>query len=184
MGFEEEFSGDYSADSSNTSDVAIVTIAKVVKASCMKKYLPKNFDFNRFYFISLYMILFTIGTVENICCLRALRRQAFRNRGAKLLLMNLTAANLTVALVVIPIEIVWRFTYVWPTNELGCRVLQFVRALGHYSTSMLLIVISIDRLVVLSKPFCRQSVGTIKCMLFVAWTVAIIFSSPHVSLIL
>lgn len=163
----------------NTSTA--LAIHEVVNSTCFERLMPANFAFNRFYFISIYVFLLTVGAIENFSALCALLEHRYRNRGSKLLLINLTVANLLMALIIIPIEIVWRITYVWPTGQAGCKILQFFRALGHYSTSMMLVVISIDRYLVLTKPFARQSIKTVVYLLIVAWTAAILLSLPQVS---
>lgn len=167
-------------DLSSAPNATSSTIAVVVR-SCVADIMPANFDLNRIYFISFYILLLTVGVVENVGALYQLFQHRFRNRGAKLILINLMAANLIVAVIIIPIEIVWRITYVWPTGLIGCKILQFFRALGHYSTSMMLVVISVDRYLILTKPFCHQSTNTVVIMLICAWLAAIILSSPQVS---
>lgn len=152
----------------------------VTNSTCAARLMPANFELNRFYFISIYFLLLTVGAVENFSALCTLLQHRYRNRGAKVLLISLTIANLIMALILIPIEIVWRITYVWPTGPLGCKILQFFRALGHYATSWMLVVISIDRYLVLTKPFARQSTKTVTYMVIFAWTAAVLLAIPQV----
>ena len=45
----------------------------------------------------------------------------------------------------IPTEVGWRLTSEWKAGDIGCRSFQFIRVFGLYASSMVLIVISIDR---------------------------------------
>ncbi|KAI1279537.1 Gonadotropin-releasing hormone II receptor [Halotydeus destructor] len=162
-------------------NVTSVAYAITERPSCISYFVPKTGDVYRIFFVLCYLVMLTIGTIENVGALVYLIRHRYRNHGSKILLINLTVANLIVADIIIPIEILWRVSYVWPTGPVGCKVLQYFRALGHYSTSMMLVAISVDRYIILTNPFCQHSTRNVRMMVLVAWLTAILFSIPQVS---
>ena len=148
--------------------------------SCILDLMPDNFQRYKFYFIACYCVLLVIGAIENIGALRALlikRRNG--NVTNTTLLIQLTIANMIVTFCIIPIEVAWRISLSWPTGEFGCKSLQFVRALGPYLSSMVLIGISLDRYMVLTKPFFRGRFWKRGIIIFV-WTASILLSLPQV----
>ena len=51
-----------------------------------------------------------------------------------------------VAYVTIPTEIAWNYYVRWLAGDVMCRLLMFMRILGLYASSCVLIIISVDRL--------------------------------------
>ncbi|KAI1279542.1 Gonadotropin-releasing hormone II receptor [Halotydeus destructor] len=147
--------------------------------SCITDLLPANFQVFKYYFIAAYVVLLIVGAVENLSALKELLSdQRRRNIVNTVLLINLTMANMIVTFAIIPIEIAWRISLSWPTGQVGCKVLQFVRALGPYLSSMILIGISLDRYLVLTRPFSRNGHWR-RGVVSSAWFFAIVFSLPQ-----
>ena len=76
------------------------------------------------------------------------------------LVFHLTIADFIVSGITMPLEAVWRFTlqvmmemimssilsyYQWYGDNMSCKMLMVVRALGYYLSSAILVNISIDR---------------------------------------
>ena len=61
------------------------------------------------------------------------------------LVFHLTIADCLVSFVTMPLEAAWRFTMQWKGDDLSCRVLMVVRALGYYLSSNMLLIICFDR---------------------------------------
>ena len=62
-----------------------------------------------------------------------------------ILVFHLTIADSLVSFVTMPLEAGWRWTMQWLLDDLSCRVLMVVRALGYYLSSNILVFICIDR---------------------------------------
>ena len=61
------------------------------------------------------------------------------------LVFHLTVADSIVSFVTMPLEAGWRYTMQWQADDLSCRVLMVVRALGYYLSSAMLVMLCIDR---------------------------------------
>ena len=62
-----------------------------------------------------------------------------------ILVFHLTIADSLVSFITMPLEAGWRLTMQWMLDDLSCRVLMVVRALGYYLSSNILVIICIDR---------------------------------------
>ena len=62
------------------------------------------------------------------------------------LVFHLTVADSIVSFVTMPLEAGWRYTMQWQADDLSCRVLMVVRALGYYLSSAMLVMLALDRL--------------------------------------
>ena len=60
-------------------------------------------------------------------------------------MFHLTIADSLVSFITMPLEAGWRFTMQWMLDDVSCRVLMVVRALGYYLSSNILVMICIDR---------------------------------------
>ena len=62
-----------------------------------------------------------------------------------LLVFHLTIADSLVSFITMPLEAGWKLTMQWMLDDVSCRVLMVVRALGYYLSSNILVMICIDR---------------------------------------
>ena len=60
-------------------------------------------------------------------------------------MFHLTIADCLVSFITMPLEAGWRLTMQWLLDDLSCRVLMVVRALGYYLSSNILVMICLDR---------------------------------------
>jgi gonadotropin-releasing hormone receptor len=58
---------------------------------------------------------------------------------------HLFIADLIVTFITIPMEIGWKFSVMWLAGDFGCRFLQFIRPLGIYLASFIIVFLSLDR---------------------------------------
>ena len=133
--------------------------------------------------ISVYSLFILIGGPANTRVLMILLRNNLYNKTRHhKLLLNLAIADTIVCLLMLPTEVGWRLTSVWKAGDVGCRSFQFVRVFGLYASSMVLIVISLDRYYAVVQPFTYSLIGSrINRMLVTAWLVSVLLSMPQVS---
>lgn len=148
--------------------------------------MPTDFYANASNTVIAYIVLFCIGAPGNLFVFisvgRDIWRRQLRRSRIKVLIWHLATADLFVAFVVIPIEVVWRMTVQWYGGNALCKLAQFFRAFGLYLSSMVIICISLDRCFAIVFPL--RVVGGMKrvrTMLVVAWSLSILFALPQVS---
>lgn len=130
----------------------------------------------------VYSIYFILGAPANTRVLYILlnNRLYLKSRHHKLL-TNLAAADTIVCLLQIPTEIIWRIVGDWYAGTIGCKIFAVYRVFGLYASSMILIVISIDRYYAVSHPFAYATMGSrMDIFLFTAWFVAFSLSLAQV----
>ncbi|XP_023341315.1 gonadotropin-releasing hormone receptor [Eurytemora carolleeae] len=127
--------------------------------------------------------LLITGLFLNTVSLSKLVRERFVERKKKrmsLLLIHLGIADLMVILLHTPLEIVWSVTVTWEGSNLLCKICIFARSMGFFLSSLIIMVISVDRLhAVLFPIHHRVSSGRTKLMLALAWVAAPILSIPQ-----
>lgn len=133
--------------------------------------------------ICVYSLFFVIGGPANTRVLLILLRNNLYNKSRHhTLLLNLVVADTIVCMLMLPTEVGWRLTAEWKAGDIGCRSFQFIRVFGLYASSMVLIVISIDRYYAVIQPFSYTLIGSkINKMLVLAWLVSVLLSVPQVS---
>lgn len=132
--------------------------------------------------ICVYSFFFLIGGPANTRVLSILlRNNLYAKTRHHMLLLNLAIADTIVCLLMLPTEVGWRLTSEWKAGDVGCRSFAFIRVFGLYASSMVLIVISIDRYYAVVQPFTYSLIGSrINKMLVTAWLMAILLSLPQV----
>ena len=96
--------------------------------------------------------LFSKGTPANNLSLTGnILRPAdfyFRSRtNVHFLVFHLTIADSIVCFITLPLEAAWRYTMQWRADNITCKVMMVVRALGYYLSSAILVNLCIDRCV-------------------------------------
>ena len=60
-------------------------------------------------------------------------------------MFHLTVADAMVSFITMPLEACWRFTMQWQADNITCKMLMVVRALGYYLSSAILVSLCLDR---------------------------------------
>ncbi|CAG9766857.1 unnamed protein product [Ceutorhynchus assimilis] len=130
--------------------------------------------------ILVYIILFLIAAVGNLTVFISLFRSRHRKSRISLMIRHLTVADLIVTFVMIPIEVGWRLTGRWMAGNVACKIIQFMRALGPYLSSNVLVCISLDRYFAVMYPL-RVNVARKrgKLMLLAAWGASLVYCLPQ-----
>lgn len=130
--------------------------------------------------VFITFILCGISTLCNLAVLWAARGQK-RKSHVRVLIINLTLADLLVTFIVMPVDAVWNITVQWVAGDLACRSLMFLKLQAMYSCAFVTMVISLDRQFVILNPLAvitarRRN----KAMLTAAWTMSAVLSIPQV----
>ncbi|XP_026234498.1 putative gonadotropin-releasing hormone II receptor [Anabas testudineus] len=125
-------------------------------------------------------ILCGISTFCNLAVLWAANGHK-RNSHVRVLIINLTAADLLVTFIVMPVDAVWNITVQWLAGDLACRFFMFLKLQAMYSCAFVTVVISLDRQSAILNPLAiNMARKRNRVMLMVAWTMSALFSVPQI----
>ncbi|XP_053282401.1 gonadotropin releasing hormone receptor 4 [Pleuronectes platessa] len=129
------------------------------------------------------IITFTLCAVSAVCNLVVLWAASHggkRKSHIRILIMNLTVADLLVTFIVMPVDAVWNITVQWQAGDVACRLLMFLKLVAMYSCAFVTVVISLDRQSAILNPLgISEAKRKSKIMLTVAWTMSVILSLPQ-----
>ncbi|XP_068169468.1 putative gonadotropin-releasing hormone II receptor [Antennarius striatus] len=121
-----------------------------------------------------------ISTFCNLAVLWAANRQKLKSH-VRVLIVNLTAADLLVTFIVMPVDAVWNITVQWLAGDLACRFLMFLKLQAMYSCAFVTVVISLDRQSAILNPLAiSMAWKRNRIMLMVAWIMSALFSIPQI----
>ncbi|KAI3370719.1 hypothetical protein L3Q82_007274 [Scortum barcoo] len=130
------------------------------------------------------IITFTLCAVASVCNLAVLwaaSNGGKRKSHVRILIMNLTVADLLVTFIVMPMDAVWNITVQWQAGDVACRLLMFLKLVAMYSCAFMTVVISLDRQSAILNPLgISEAKRKSKIMLTVAWTMSVILSLPQI----
>ncbi|XP_029993558.1 gonadotropin-releasing hormone II receptor-like isoform X2 [Sphaeramia orbicularis] len=129
------------------------------------------------------IITFTLCAVSAVCnlvVLWAASNGGKRKSHVRILIMNLTVADLLVTFIVMPVDAVWNITVQWQAGDFACRLLMFMKLVAMYSCAFVTVVISLDRQSAILNPLgISEAKRKSKIMLTVAWTMSVVLSLPQ-----
>ncbi|XP_028305187.1 gonadotropin releasing hormone receptor 4 [Gouania willdenowi] len=129
------------------------------------------------------IITFTLCAVSAVCNLMVLwaaSNGGKRKSHVRILIMNLTVADLLVTFIVMPVDAVWNITVQWQAGDFTCRLLMFMKLVAMYSCAFVTVVISLDRQSAILNPLgISEAKQKSKVMLTVAWTMSVVLSLPQ-----
>lgn len=130
------------------------------------------------------IITFTLCAVSAVCNLSVLWAASTNNKRkshVRILIMNLTVADLLVTFIVMPVDAAWNITVQWLAGDLACRLLMFLKLVAMYSCAFVTVVISLDRQSAILNPLAiNKAKKKNKIMLSVAWAMSVVLSVPQV----
>ncbi|NP_001296939.1 gonadotropin-releasing hormone receptor-like [Fundulus heteroclitus] len=119
----------------------------------------------------------------NLAVLWAAHRDGKRKSHVKVLIVNLTVADLLVTFIVMPVDAAWNITVQWLAGDFACRLLMFLKLLAMYSCAFVTVVISLDRQSAILNPLAiNKARRRNRIMLAVAWGMSVVLSVPQVFL--
>ncbi|XP_061630276.1 gonadotropin releasing hormone receptor 4 [Phyllopteryx taeniolatus] len=129
------------------------------------------------------IITFSLCAVSALCNLLVLwaaGKGGRRKSHVRIIIMNLTVADLLVTFIVMPVDAVWNITVQWQAGDAACRLLMFLKLVAMYSCAFVTVVISLDRQSAILNPLgIREARKRSKIMLTVAWSMSVILSLPQ-----
>ncbi|XP_021921974.1 cardioacceleratory peptide receptor-like [Zootermopsis nevadensis] len=149
---------------------------------------PPTPDINSFYFyeteqFTVLWILFALIVLGNSAVLVALLVNKRRKSRMNFFIMQLALADLSVGLISVLTDIVWRITVAWNAGNIACKAIRFLQCVVTYSSTYVLVALSIDRYDAITHPMnFSGSWRRARLLVAVAWVISAIFSVPIVIL--
>lgn len=131
--------------------------------------------------VAITWILCAVSAFCNLAVLWAAHGDGRRKSHVRMLIVNLTAADLLVTFIVMPLDAVWNVTVQWLAGDFACRVLMFLKLQAMYSCAFVTVVISLDRQSAILNPLAiNKARQRNKVMLSAAWVMSFVLSIPQV----
>lgn len=132
--------------------------------------------------VAVTFALFALSAGCNLAVLRAVGgRGSGRRPHIRLLLRHLAAADLLLAVLVMPLDAVWNITLQWRAGDLACRLLMYLRLLAMYASAFVTVVISLDRQAAILRPLAiARARARNRAMLQAAWLLSAGLAVPQV----
>ncbi|NP_001273664.1 gonadotropin-releasing hormone receptor-like [Latimeria chalumnae] len=129
------------------------------------------------------MFLFLTSCILNVSFLIKVYRWEKKNKSSrmKVLLKHLMLANLLETVIVMPLDGVWNITVQWYAGEFLCKVLNFLKLFSMYAPAFMVVVISLDRCLAITRPFSVKNNNKFgKYNIHLAWTISLILAGPQI----
>ncbi|XP_063903314.1 cardioacceleratory peptide receptor-like isoform X1 [Zophobas morio] len=149
---------------------------------------PTPTGVNSFYFykaeqFAVLWVLFTMIVLGNSAVLVALLVSKSRKSRMNFFIRQLAIADLAVGLINVSTDIAWRITVAWHAGNVLCKIIRFLQAVVTYSSTYVLVALSIDRYDAITHPMnFSGSWKRAKVLVILAWFLSILFSLPTVFL--
>ncbi|XP_063301715.1 gonadotropin-releasing hormone II receptor-like [Pelobates fuscus] len=134
--------------------------------------------------VIITFVIFILSAFCNLAALWAAARTSRKKRShVRILILNLTAADLLVTFIVMPLDAIWNITVQWQAGDIACRILMFLKLLSMYSCAFVTVVISVDRQSAILNPLAiNDAKKKNKIMLLAAWLMSALLSVPQLFL--
>ncbi|XP_015520111.1 cardioacceleratory peptide receptor-like isoform X1 [Neodiprion pinetum] len=123
--------------------------------------------------------LFFAIVIGNGAVLAALLLTRSRKSRMNHFIKQLAIADLLVGLINVGTDIVWRSTVDWLAGNLACKLIKYFQAVVTYSSTYVLVALSIDRYDAIAHPM-NFTGGWFraKCLIATAWVLSFVFATP------
>uniref|UniRef100_A0A1I8P294 G-protein coupled receptors family 1 profile domain-containing protein n=2 Tax=Stomoxys calcitrans TaxID=35570 RepID=A0A1I8P294_STOCA len=141
-------------------------------------------NLNSFYFyeteqFAVLWILFTIIVLGNSAVLFVMFMNKNRKSRMNYFIKQLALADLCVGLLNVLTDIIWRITISWRAGNIACKVIRFSQVCVTYSSTYVLVAMSIDRYDAITHPMnFSKSWKRARHLVAGAWIVSALFSLP------
>ncbi|RZF46438.1 hypothetical protein LSTR_LSTR012513 [Laodelphax striatellus] len=127
--------------------------------------------------------LFILIVLGNSAVLLTLLLRKNRKSRMNFFIMQLAIADLAVGLIQVLTDIIVRMTIAWHAGNLACKVVRYLQAVVTYSSTYVLVALSIDRYDAIKHPMkFSGSWRRAKVLVAVAWFLSLLFSTPSMVL--
>ncbi|BET00264.1 receptor [Nesidiocoris tenuis] len=141
-------------------------------------------DINSFYFyeteqFAILWLLFILIVFGNSAVLAALQCGKKPKSRMNFFIMQLAVADLCVGVLSVLTDIVWRSTVAWNAGNTACKVIRFSQAVVTFSSTYVLVALSIDRYYAIKYPMnFSGSWRRAKMLVVIAWSLSVVLSVP------
>ncbi|XP_030745207.1 cardioacceleratory peptide receptor-like [Sitophilus oryzae] len=102
-----------------------------------------------------------------------------RKSRMKFFIAHLAFADLSVGLISVLTDIIWRMTVTWYAGDASCKFIKFAQALVTYASTYVLVSLSIDRYDAIRHPMkFSGSWRRARILIILAWAISALFSLP------
>ncbi|KAK7891336.1 hypothetical protein WMY93_023299 [Mugilogobius chulae] len=130
--------------------------------------------------VVITFVLCALSALCNLLVLWAANNGSKPKSHVRILIMNLTVADLLVTFIVMPLDAVWNITVQWQAGDFACRLLMFLKLVAMYSCAFVTVVISLDRQSAILNPLgISEAKRKSKIMLAAAWSMSVVLSLPQ-----
>ena len=125
-------------------------------------------------------IVFVCIVVGNATVLGTLLLSKGHKSRMNFFIKHLAAADLCVGLLQVLPDIIWRTTISWYNSEVLCKLIKFLQCVVTYSSTYVLVALSIDRYDAITHPMnFSGSWKRARILVACAWGVSVVFSLPN-----
>ncbi|XP_066593125.1 cardioacceleratory peptide receptor-like isoform X2 [Prorops nasuta] len=128
-------------------------------------------------------LLFAVIVAGNAAVLAGLLLGKRRKSRMDFFIKQLAFADLLVGLISVLTDIVWRSTVTWHAGNVACKLIRFMQAVVTYSSTYVLVALSIDRYDAITRPMnFSGSWWRARALIAAAWGLSVLFSVPIIFL--
>ncbi|XP_058801461.1 cardioacceleratory peptide receptor-like [Phymastichus coffea] len=178
------------ADSGLNAAAIDYYITEMIAVTNMSAILNSNVteDIDPFYFyqteqFTVLWLLFAVIVAGNTSVLAGLLFGKRRKSRMNFFIKQLAIADLMVGLISVLTDIVWRSTVSWHAGNVACKIVKFMQVVVTYSSTYVLVALSIDRYDAITRPmnFSRSGCRA-RALVTIAWSLSVVFSVPIIFL--
>lgn len=139
----------------------------------------------------LFIFLGCLAFIGNSIVFVSLYRKRNRLSRVSYFIMHLALADLIVVAMHVPMDLIWEALFFWYAGNFLCKVLMFLRNVGLYLSAFILVSISVDRVLAITRPLSLLKAENSRCaicgfrrgklMLLASWWLSFLCSAPQVS---
>lgn len=131
--------------------------------------------------IALLGVIFVTAAVLNTTLLRVLWRQRKQMSRMRVFVFHLCVADLVVALFQVCPQLMWDITDRFVGPDLVCRLVKYLQVLGMFSSTYMIVVMTVDRYQAVCKPMVtfQRTRTRLNLPVCVAWGVSLLGSLPQ-----
>ncbi|KAJ8913232.1 hypothetical protein NQ315_016175, partial [Exocentrus adspersus] len=124
-------------------------------------------------------LLFIVIVAGNVGVLYTLTLGRSRKSRMNYFITHLAFADLSVGLVSVLTDIIWRITVSWNAGNVACKTIKCLQVIVTYASTYVLVALSIDRYDAIRHPMkFSGSWRRAKCLIIAAWLFSVLFSIP------
>ncbi|XP_014203836.1 cardioacceleratory peptide receptor [Copidosoma floridanum] len=129
--------------------------------------------------LTLLWLLFVIIVAGNTAVLANLLHGHRRKSRMNFFIIQLALADLLVGIISVLTDIIWRYSVAWYAGNFACKVIRFAQVVVTYSSTYVLVALSIDRCDAIIRPM-KFSRGwwRAKALVIAAWGISAFYSVP------